>query len=530
MALRALDQTPSQTTERPASVCIVGAGIAGLIAAARLARNKQRRIIVVESGLPNGGPAISALNEIDNAADHYKGALEGRSRGLGGTSLVWGGKLLPLSSHDTLPRPYLGLDGWPFDIAELAPYYHEIESLMRLDGEGYDRDIAKQLDPRGLLPRDDVDFCLRWPKRLAPKNLNLASIFRTEIERLENLEIWVGATASGFDFDCSSRIKALTAINHAGKILRVLANEYLLTAGTLESTRLLLIADRQSNHAVSRDCGALGRYFNDHLVFNAAILRPRNRNLTNLALSDRYTFSTQRHLHFELRSAAQERGGIGSAFFDVGVELTDDSALARAKHVAHGLRRGRPDFTFADFMAIAEDSPSLLSTAYWRWTLKQKYWPPDATQQIKIWVEQLPQWQNRICLSDHKDALQLPKLKMEWRKTDAEERTFRTMVEKIGRFWDRHLARVCELEWTPEVLTPDLRIVDSAVDIFHPAGSTRMGTNPSDSVVDSSLKVHSIPNLSIASASVFPTSGSANPTLTVMCLAMRAADALVKHC
>ncbi|NPC57476.1 GMC oxidoreductase [Caenimonas soli] len=530
MALRALDQTPSQTTELAASVCIIGAGIAGLIAAVRLARNKQRRIIVVESGLKNGDPALSALNEIDNPANNYEGALAGRSRGLGGTSLLWGGKLLPLSSHDTLPRPYLDLDGWPFDVAELALYYQEIESLMRVDGEAHDGEITEQLDPRGFLPRDDVDFFLRWPKRPTPRNHNLAYIFRTEIERLDNLEIWVGATVSGFDFDLSSRIKALTAINHAGKTLRVLANEYLITAGTLESTRLLLIADQQSNHTISRDCNALGRYFNDHLGFNAAILRPRDKTLTNLILSDRYIFSTQRHLHFELRAEAQEKSGIGSAYFDVGAELLDDSALTKAKHVVQGLKRGKLDFTFVDLKAILEDSPSLFSTAQWQWTRKQKYWPPNAVLQIKIWVEQLPRWQNRICLSDHKDALQLPKLNLEWTKTAAEEKSFRTMVEKIRRYWDRHLARVCELEWKPEALNPELRIVDSAGDHFHPAGSTRMGRDPSDSVVDSHLRVHRIPNLSVASASVFPTSGSANPTLTVMCLAMRAADALAKHC
>jgi choline dehydrogenase-like flavoprotein len=529
MALRALDDTSSQTTELSASVCIVGAGIAGLIAAARLARDRQRRIIVVESGLKNGDAALSALNEIDNPANNYEGALAGRSRGLGGTSLLWGGKLLPLSAHDALPRPYLNLGGWPFDLAELDPYYQEIESLMRVDGEPHDGKITEQLDPKGFLPRDDADFCLRWPKRPTLKNHNLAYIFRREIERLDNLEIWVGATVSAFAFDLSSRITALTALNHAGKILRIVASEYLITAGTLESTRLLLIADQQSNHTISRGCNALGRYFNDHLGLNAAILRPRNKTLTNLILSDRYTFSTLRHLHFELRSEAQEKSGIGSAYFDVGAELLDDSALTKAKHLVQGVKRGQLDFTFEDLKAMLQDSPSLFWTAQWQWIRKQKYWPPNSVLQIKIWVEQLPQWQNRICLSDHKDALQLPRLSLKWTKTAAEEKSFRTMVEKIRRYWDRHLARVCDLEWKPEALNSGSRIVDSAVDHFHPAGSTRMGKNSSDSVVDSHLRVHRIANLSVASASVFPTSGSANPTLTVMCLAMRAADALAKH-
>ena len=65
-------------------------------------------------------------------------------------------------------------------------------------------------------------------------------------------------------------------------------------------------------------------------------------------------------------------------------------------------------------------------------------------------------------------------------------------------------------------------MVDSAIDLAHPAGSTRMGINPRHSVVDPRLRVHRISNLSVASASVFPSSGSANPTLTIMLLAIAA--------
>jgi choline dehydrogenase-like flavoprotein len=100
------------------------------------------------------------------------------------------------------------------------------------------------------------------------------------------------------------------------------------------------------------------------------------------------------------------------------------------------------------------------------------------------------------------------------------------MIEKVDRYWKAHLAEFCDLQWKPEVLNSDAGLMNLAGDLAHPAGSTRMGTNPSDSVVDPHLRVHRIDNLSVASASVFPSSGSANPTLTVMHLAMRAADAI----
>jgi choline dehydrogenase-like flavoprotein len=103
------------------------------------------------------------------------------------------------------------------------------------------------------------------------------------------------------------------------------------------------------------------------------------------------------------------------------------------------------------------------------------------------------------------------------------------MVEKIDRYWKAHLSQICDLQWRPEVLNSEVGMAGLSMDLAHPAGTTRMGTSPSDSVVDPNLRVHRIPNLSIASASVFPSAGSANPTLTIMYLAMRAADALAKQ-
>jgi choline dehydrogenase-like flavoprotein len=530
MALRILNESLSQTTELSASVCIVGAGIAGLVAATRLARDKNRRIVVLESGFGKAEPCVSALNEIDNPAENYEGSLTGRCRGLGGTSLLWAGKLLPLSAQDTQARPQLGLEGWPFDIAELGEYRQETEDLMGVDSEPYEGSVAEQLDPDQLLPRNDVDFSLRWPKRPTRKNHNLAYVLRKEIQNCENLEIWLGATVSDFHIDLScGRVVALTAVNHTGRTLRVTADEYLLAAGTLECTHLLLLADRQSNHSISDNCNALGRFFNDHLGLNVAFLRPRNLTLTNSALGDRYTFGALRHLHFELRPEVQNAHGIASAYFATSVEFPDSSALSKAKHVVQGFRRGKPLISCRDMHAILKDSPCLFRTAQWRSVRKQKYWPSNSNLTIDLRVEQLPQWQNRICLSDQKDALGVPKLRLEWKKTDAEERAFRLMVGKIQRYWNEHLAGVCELEWIPEIINSELRMVDSATDRAHPAGSTRMGINPFDSVVDPRLRVHRIPNLSVASASVFPSSGSANPTLTVMLLAMRAADILARH-
>jgi choline dehydrogenase-like flavoprotein len=60
----------------------------------------------------------------------------------------------------------------------------------------------------------------------------------------------------------------------------------------------------------------------------------------------------------------------------------------------------------------------------------------------------------------------------------------------------------------------------------HHIGIARMNKDPRLGVVDSHCRTHDIANLYIAGSAVFPTSGSANPTLTIVALAIRIADRL----
>jgi choline dehydrogenase-like flavoprotein len=60
----------------------------------------------------------------------------------------------------------------------------------------------------------------------------------------------------------------------------------------------------------------------------------------------------------------------------------------------------------------------------------------------------------------------------------------------------------------------------------HIQGTTRMGTDPSDSVVDPDLRHHVHRNLVVLGSGTFPTCPAANPTLTLSALAMRAAERL----
>jgi choline dehydrogenase-like flavoprotein len=115
----------------------------------------------------------------------------------------------------------------------------------------------------------------------------------------------------------------------------------------------------------------------------------------------------------------------------------------------------------------------------------------------------------------------LPKIRLDWRLTEQDRHSFVQHVRSIGREFGalgigRLLINIEDDGQWPEVISGG----------NHHMGTTRMHENPKHGVVDRNCRVHGIDNLFVAGSSVFPTSGSANPTLSLVALAVRLADHL----
>ncbi len=85
-------------------------------------------------------------------------------------------------------------------------------------------------------------------------------------------------------------------------------------------------------------------------------------------------------------------------------------------------------------------------------------------------------------------------------------------------------------EWTFSATSPGAQFAHGRLGAVpesrHVMGTTRMGNDPTTSVVDSYGRVHGVENLVVADSSVFVTSAGYGPTLTLVALAARAASAL----
>ncbi len=150
----------------------------------------------------------------------------------------------------------------------------------------------------------------------------------------------------------------------------------------------------------------------------------------------------------------------------------------------------------------------------------QGHWGADLREYMSDYVhwsslgalcEFLPQARNRVTLAEQTDRHGLPVAEFSYTQCDNDKalmKAAQTVMEDL-----LHAAGAAE------VMT-----IDRAA---HLVGGARMATDEHHGVVDSDCRTFAVPNLYITDGSVLPTQGSANPALTIMAVAARAADRLI---
>ena len=126
--------------------------------------------------------------------------------------------------------------------------------------------------------------------------------------------------------------------------------------------------------------------------------------------------------------------------------------------------------------------------------------------------EYLPQADNRVTLADEKDRHGLPVAHFSYSQCDNDRRLTKAATASMER--------ILHAAGASEVITIDR--------YAHLVGGARMAARAEDGVVDSAHRVFGVPNLYVIDGSTLPTQGAANPALTIMALAARAADRLIK--
>jgi choline dehydrogenase-like flavoprotein len=182
--------------------------------------------------------------------------------------------------------------------------------------------------------------------------------------------------------------------------------------------------------------------------------------------------------------------------------------------------KSRPDVEIRDLAYLLtpkEVMPHVVYTHYARLKALTHRFRRVLDLTIVNFCEQVPRAESRVHLSTSRDRLGMNTLVLDW-KIDREESVSLVRLQSLlaERLSQR---RAGELQGAGEA-------APSYTDASHHIGTTRMSADPRLGVVDASTRVHGVANLFIAGSSVFPTAGSANPTLTIVALALRLADHL----
>lgn len=519
-----------------ADVCLIGAGAAGITIAQALA-GSALRVCLVEGGGLEYEEASQALYRGESAGAPV--ALEGgRLRQLGGTTNHWTGRCAPLDPIDFRRREWVPHSGWPVDRAELDPYYARARRVAGFASEWLpDAEALAALHVE--LPALNEQWLRPFLWRYTPATpgypaWNFASAYHQVLEQSRNLRVLVHANFKAWVADDDrTRVKSLTVAALNGVTATISAKTFVLCCGGIENARLLLLGAEQNGGGFGNQHDVVGRYFMQHsrgpsgLVVSAERMSRVQEQFNILRAAD----GSQTEIGLTLAPQIQEKEGLLNCSAVLQYLGDPDSGVTAAQDIWRSLLSGQwaPDMgekvahIAADAGSFARSVQQRLSSGH---SLKDDgaKGVPSRSATVLLDLEQAPDPQSRISLAAERDALGLRRVKADWRMGELERRTAARFTSFIAAEFARLGIGRCRIE--PWLQDEHIPMSEALQETYHYIGTTRMADDPREGVTDRNCAVHGMRNLYVAGSSVFATGGQANPTLTIVALALRLADRL----
>jgi choline dehydrogenase-like flavoprotein len=461
-----------------ADVCVIGCGPAGITVASLLVA-AGARVVALETGSQEASPEAAELaagQATGPVIKDYDGYLaESRQFRVGGAGAGWGSRgrmwCIPFCPLDFERRDWVSDSGWPISAEELQPYADRVSAMLGLPPfarpvllADSDQAGGEVLSYAYYYPPDSGVFLRTFGELVAGRRCTVL-LGTTAVELTRRRE----------------RVTAVRAVRADGSRCTVEADQFVLAAGGIESARMLL---HDASLAGREPPPALGRYFMEHFHVYAG------------------------KVSFPDASAWAE-------YLDTQIEPGTGHGWMRVL----GLRASR------------QRRERLLNATV------QLVGPPGPGGAVDLLVraEQEPNPLSRVELARERDRLGRPRARLTWLSTeldwDSVVRTASIVTECLERSFGARaeLAIRADQPWPWPPCGPG-GPAGSALPTWghHHMGTTRMHPDPEHGVVDADCRVHGTGNLFVASSSMFPTSGFANPTFTIAALAHRLAEHLTR--
>jgi len=459
-----------------------------------------------------------------------------RARMLGGRTNHWGRISLRFGPDDFKRKSIDGLgDDWPITYEDLKPYYDKLDRLVGIFGsmehlpnepDGvflpppeprcYERLIKQAADrlkitcipsrlsilTRPLNDRPACHYCGQCGRGCAThSNFSSPSVLLPPALATGRLHIITNAMAREVLSDESGLAAGVSYVNRSDRRdYAVRARTVVLAASACESARLLLNSkSSRFPDGLANSSGTVGRSLTDS---------------TGLTVSGFIPKLAQGVPHNE--------DGVGGAHLYMPWWLDNRTLdFPRGYHIELGGGRRAPGFGFMGgiqrYNGVGGYGQSLKDD------YRRFY---GSTVSFSGRGEMVPN-DETYCEIDPKvvDTYGIPVLRFHFRFTDHEYRQAKHMQETFREI-------IHEMGGTPLSPMPSRAEgygLENGGRIIHEVGTTRMGLDPKTSVVDATCRAHDVKNLFIADGGPFVSNADKNVTWTILALAMRTAEGIVRQ-
>lgn len=535
-----------------APVIIIGGGPAGISLALELEKRHVPSLL-----LEAGGTRIDAAGQQAFQAESISPTDHGpihryRHRVLGGTSSIWGGRCIPFEPIDLEDRPWLGAASWPLSYREVARFYPAALELCQAGSFQFLADDALAGDGGGgMFDMEDGDLVVDRVERFSEPT-DFGRCYRQRLRRSRLATVVLNAPVVRIAARPGGRqVRGVVVRTPGGEDLPISGGIVVVACGALETARLLLASTDEKSCGLGNESDLVGRFYQSHLeghvgelmVAPGAAARmdysrdPQGiycRRFMELSPAaqrrDRLAGLILRPTHAKVADPRHGHAVLSAMFLVKGMLLPEYARGMNSTEQAEATRLGSGVGLHLSHVGnVVRGAPALTRFAV-RWTrrrvLARRKLPsvfladPAGRYALEINAEQAPDPESRVALGEQRDAQGQRRLIVDWRVSEADRRRVLCGVALADRaFRDAGVARIVLPK--PEAAAAALTRIGG-----HHIGTARMARSPQAGVVDANGQAFDVAGLHVLGAAAFPTSGAANPTLTIVALAVRMAEHL----
>lgn len=458
------------------AVTIIGAGLVGCYLAHRLLEENFVITLIDMGGIGKPVPQVLADKVVPRfTKETYRGGTsEGRIFGIGGTSAVWGGAMIPPSRFERHLCP---------NIDQSAQ--DRVLKTFAIEGVFASAEKSQHLDKRNIL----------WP---AFHRKNTRSLLDT---RHPNLSLIEQASVREIKFE--NRLAKTLVIQRGWKSFELDCSEstVILCAGMLESTRILstLILDHANCKRDERAESFSISHFKDHISSPLAYLKPKSpKSLDYLLLKRPWGFESIRYDF-----------GLGDCTGFVNVQFTreDGDAFSLLRDLALHVQSSQFGISFFLSMLRLASKIGWVCRFFWSLYVRGYVLPPNGS---KLFLNCAMAKLKCGSISIEKDEMAI-----EWEVTSEDVRNFLEVGRQVVIEMQDQLGAIFDIEeLSDEEIGRNLR---ETSEVFHPCGSVPFGGGLHE--IDESTRFKKSENLFVISSAIFPEGGVSSPSFALLCLA-----------